>query len=124
LSCREYGGDGVGDRWLKQFKIALCDFLMKGYQDVLRWGSDESSENELCSTDGTSQRIPTEARCEHVAPRAVDRVDGAVELIQKSIDDGEELAADALGQETVVADVAEIAVRDVSDQSSEEVENG
>ena len=112
-----------GEEGLKPFKIALSDFLMKGCQDVLR-GSEEPGENELGSAAGTGQRVSCEARFEPVAPCAVDRVDGAVERIEKFIDDGEELAADALGQETVVADVAEIAVRDVSDQSSEEVENG
>ena len=91
----------------------------------MRRGSEEPGENELGSAAGTGQRVSCEARFEHVAPCAVDRVDGAaVERIEKLIDDGEELAADALGQEAVVADVAEIAVRDVSDQSSEEVENG
>ena len=113
-----------GEEGLKPFKIALSDFLMKGCQDVLRRGSEEPGENELGSAEGTGQRVSCEARFEHVAPCAVDRVDGAVERIEKFIDDGEELAADALGQEAVVANVGEIAVRDVSDQSSEEVENG
>ena len=97
---------------------------MKGGQDVLRRGPDEPSEHELGSTEGTGQRVTSEGCFEQVAPCAVDRVGGAVELIQKFADDGEELAADALGQETVIANVAEIAVRNVSDQASEEVENG
>ena len=97
---------------------------MKGCQDVLRRGSEEPGENELGSAAGTGQRVSCEARFEPVAPCAVDRVDGAVERIEKFIDDGEELAADALGQEAVVADVAEIAVWNVSNQPGEEVENG
>jgi hypothetical protein len=124
LSCREYGGDGVGDGWLKPFKITLSDFPMKGYPDMLRWGPDELSENELGPAEGTSQRVESEGGFEQVAPRAVERARAAVELLQKSVNEGEELAADALGQKAVIADVAEIAVRNVSDQPSEKVENG
>ena len=124
MSCREYGGDGVGDGWLKPFKITMCDFPMKGYPDMLRWGPDEPSENELGTADGTGQRVESEGCFEQVAPRAVERARAAVELIQESIDDREELAAEALGQEAVIPDVAEIAVRNVSDQPSEKVENG
>lgn len=97
---------------------------MKGYPDVLRRGPEEPSENELSSADGTGQRVPSKACFEQVAPCAVDRAGGVVELIQKSIDDGKELSADTRCQEAVIADVAEIAVRNVNDQPSEKVENG
>ena len=70
------------------------------------------------------QRVPSEACLEKVSPRVVERAGGAVELIQKSIDEGKELAANALGQEAVIADVTEIAVWNMSDEPSEEVENG
>jgi hypothetical protein len=109
---------------LKPFKIALSDLLMKGGPDVLRRGPDEPSEHELGSAEGTGQRVPSEACLEKVSPRVVDRAGGAVELIQKSGDEGKELAANALGQEAVIADVTEIAVWNMSDEPSEEVENG
>ena len=109
---------------LKPFKIALSDLWMKGGPDVLRRGPDEPSEHELGSAEGTDQRVPSEACLEKVSPRVVERAGGAVELIQKSIDEGEELAANALGQEAGIADVTEIAVRNVSNQPSEKVEDG
>jgi hypothetical protein len=109
---------------LKPFKIALSDLLMEGSPDVLRRGPDEPSEHELGSAEGTGQRIASEAGFEQGSPRVVDRAGGVVELIQKSIDEGEELAADALGQETVIADVAKIAVWNMSDEPSEEVQHG
>ena len=82
---------------LKPFKIALSDLLMEGSPDVLRRGPDEPSEHELGSAEGTGQG----SRPKQVlggSRRVVDRAGGVVELIQKSIDEGEELAADALGQ--------------------------
>jgi hypothetical protein len=109
---------------LKPFKIALSNLLMEGSPDMLRRGPDEPSERELGSTEGTGQRVSSEACFEKGSPRVVERAGGAMERVQKSIDEGEELAANALGQETVIADVAKIAVRNVSDEPSEEVENG
>ena len=123
-SCIGYRVDRVGSGGLKPFKVALSDLLMKGYQDVLRWRPDELSEHELGTADGTGQRVESEGCFEQVAPRAVERARAALELIQESIDDREELAAEALGQEAVIPDVAEIAVRNVSDQPSKKVENG
>jgi hypothetical protein len=45
-------------------------------------------------------------------------------LFKKLIDDRKEFAANAIGQKAVVADVAEIAVWDMSDEFCEEVAGG
>jgi len=45
-------------------------------------------------------------------------------LFKELIDDRQEFAADAIGEEAVVTDVAEIAVRDMSNEFCEEVACG
>ena len=45
-------------------------------------------------------------------------------LFKELGDDRQEFAADAIGEEAVITDVAEIAVRDMSNEIGEENENG
>ena len=45
-------------------------------------------------------------------------------LFEELVDDRKEFAADTIGEEAVVTDLAEIAVRDMSDEFCEEVAGG
>lgn len=45
-------------------------------------------------------------------------------LFEELINNGKKFAADAVGQEAVVTNVAEITVRDMSDEFGEEIANG
>ena len=57
-------------------------------------------------------------------PAAISRTSIVFGLIEKLINNRQQFAADAIGQETVVTDVAEIAVRDMSDEFCEKVASG
>jgi len=72
---------------------------------------------------GTKERVKSKRGFEHLSPGATSRASGALELVEELIDEWEELAADAIGEEAVVADVAEIAIRDVSDELSQKIAN-
>ena len=48
----------------------------------------------------------------------------ALRLFKELIDDRKKFAADAIGEEAVITDVAEIAVRDMSDEFCEKVASG
>ena len=57
-------------------------------------------------------------------PAAISRTSVVFGLFEEFINNRKKFAADAVGQEAVVTDIAEIAVRDVSDEIGEKVENG
>lgn len=57
-------------------------------------------------------------------PAAISRTGVVLGLFEELIDDRQQFAANAIGQEAVVTDVAEITVRDVSNELSHEIANG
>ena len=57
-------------------------------------------------------------------PAAINRTSIILRLFKEIIDDRQEFAADAIGQEAVVTDVAEITVRDMSDKFCEKFAGG
>ena len=58
-----------------------------------------------------------------MAPAAENRTGVVLGLFEEVIDDRKKFAADAIGEEAIIADVAEIVVRDMSDEFGEKVAN-
>lgn len=59
-----------------------------------------------------------------MTPAAENGTGVSLRLFEELIDDREKFAADAIGEKAVVADVAEIVVRDMSDKFGEKVAHG
>ena len=57
-------------------------------------------------------------------PAAISRTSVVFGLFEEFINNRKKFAADAVGQEAVVTDIAEIAVRDMSDEFCEKVASG
>ena len=57
-------------------------------------------------------------------PTAISRTSVVLGLFKELIDDRQKFAADAIGEEAVITDIAEITVRNMSDEFGEEVANG
>jgi len=85
---------------------------------------DDIRETEQGVTVRTTKRINTERGNEHLPPAAISGNSVVCGLFEEFINNRKKFAADAVGKESVVADVAEIAVRDMSDEIGEKVENG
>lgn len=85
---------------------------------------DDIRETEERVTVRTTERINAERGQEHLPPAAENGTRIVLGLFEEFIDDRQQFAADAIGQEAVVTDVAEIAVWDVSDEFGEEIANG
>lgn len=85
---------------------------------------DDIRETEQGVTVRTTERINTERGNEHLAPVAISGTGVVLRLFEELINNRKKFAADAIGKETVVADVAEIMVRDMSDEIGKKVVNG
>ena len=85
---------------------------------------DDIRETEQGVTAWTTERIKAERGQEHLTPAAINRTSVVLGLFEELINNRKKFAADAVGQEAVVADVAEIMVRDMSDEIGEEVACG
>jgi len=85
---------------------------------------DDIRETEQRVTVRTAERIKAERGYKHLPPTAVSGTSVVLGLFEKLINDRQQFAANAIGQEAVVTDVAEITVRNVSDEFGEEITNG
>lgn len=85
---------------------------------------DDIRETEERVTVRTTERINAEGGQEHLPPAAISGTSVVLGLFEELIDDRQQFSPDAVGKEAIVADVAEIAVRDMSDEIGEKVENG
>lgn len=59
-----------------------------------------------------------------MTPTAESRTHIVLGLFEELIDDRQQFTANAIGQEAIVTNIAEITVRDMSDEFGEEIANG
>ncbi len=102
--------------------MAMSDLLMEWGQRFVR--KDDIRETEQGVTVRTTEWINTERGNEHLPPAAISGTSVVLGLFEELINNRKKFAADAVGKEAVIADVTEIAVRDMGDEIGEKVENG
>ena len=93
--------------------------VKKDQRNLGRWNKE--SQLHEAATIGTHQRVYTEGTDQVVPPRGVDFENMSGSLSDQLINQREEFASGTVGQEAVIADVTKITIRDMSDESSDEI---
>lgn len=71
----------------------------------------------------TTERVEVEGLLEFVSPRGVHFADMGTGDVEELLDFGDALAADAVSQESVIANIAEMSIRDMCNQTGDEIQD-
>lgn len=93
---------------------------MHGNERFFVIGKDGVYESHHCLTNGALEGVIMECGHDSVSPWGVNFPFEGLGFIEEFIDDGHEFPADTVGQETIVADVSEVAIRDMCDKARDE----
>lgn len=116
----ELRGEQCGDRW-GRWMGALSKFIEKGADLGWEDGLDDLHEG---ATFWAAARIATEGGFEELVPRDAYLLGKDLGLFEQGVRQGQERAAETVGEEAVIANDSEVEVRDMRDQAGDENQNG
>ena len=119
LTRHDLGGDGRGDGQGRRMR-SLSELIENGLGFWREDGLDNFHEG---ATFWAASRIATEGGFKELVPGNAHLLGKNLGLFEQGVSQGQKRAAETVGQETIITDDPEVEVRDMSDQTGDEIQN-